>query len=104
MGGFMLVVAGTIDVRAEDRSAYLEARQAAISMTRAEEGCLEYAFSADSSDAGRVRVFEIWESDAALDNHLRRLDGSASNGVRSLVVARDLRRYVVSSSSPLRST
>lgn len=100
----MLVVAGTIDVRAKDRATYLEARQAAISTTRDEEGCLEYAFSADSSDAGRVRVFEIWESEAALDSHLRRLDRSASDGVQSLVIARDLRRYVVSSSSPLRST
>ncbi len=36
-----------------------------------EEGCLAYCFAADPVVPGRVQVYELWESEKALDDHLK---------------------------------
>jgi quinol monooxygenase YgiN len=38
--------------------------------TREEPGCLDYTMSPDADDPGRIRVFERWVSQEALDDHL----------------------------------
>src|SRR5438045_8021275 len=66
-GGTMtVIVAGHIDVEPGRRDEFLAGRQEAIQKSRAEAGCIEYVFSADSSDPGRVRMFERWESIEAM--------------------------------------
>ena len=40
--------------------------------TREEEaGCLAYCFAVDPVDPSRVQVYELWESEKALDDHLK---------------------------------
>jgi quinol monooxygenase YgiN len=96
-----LIVAGWIDVSATDRDAYLSSRLDAMITTRAEPGCVEYVFSADPVDPGRVRLFEQWDSRADLDVHLQvlRAKPPASGGVA--VVARSVAIYEIASSEPL---
>ena len=81
----MLIVAGSIEVEPAQRAAFLESRADAMRTSRAEEGCLEYTFSADPLDARRVVLLERWESAAALDAHLAAMRAGpppAEDGVR----------------------
>ncbi len=69
----MIIVSGTFQVDPLRRDEFLGERHEAMRSSRAEAGCLEYTFSADPLDAGRVLLFERWESQAALDAHLVRI-------------------------------
>ena len=73
----MIIVAGHIDVAPEQREEFLAGRAQTIRASRAEAGCIEYVFSADSLEPGRVRVFERWESKEALRAHLSALQSAA---------------------------
>jgi quinol monooxygenase YgiN len=95
----MLVVAGTIDVEPAQRQAFLEGRRDAVQASRGEPGCIEYAFSADLLDPGRVRIFERWESAEHLDAHLARADGGAASDVP--ILAAELLRYEIGGVGPL---
>ncbi len=63
----MLIVAGTFDVAPERREEFLASRRELQLHSRTEPGCIEYVFSADSIDPGRVRLFEIWQDQTSLD-------------------------------------
>jgi quinol monooxygenase YgiN len=98
----MIIVAGYIDVDPESRESFLVSRQDAIAATRTEPGCLDYVFSADSSDPARVRVFERWESDHDLDVHLAARAASAQTPATAAVRDRELLRYEISEVRSLR--
>ena len=100
----MIIVAGTIDVDPGRREEFLAGRQDTIRASRAESGCIEYVFSADSSDPGRVRVFERWESKDALRAHLAGIQSAPAppaGGVPRL--ATELVQYEVAGSGQLGS-
>ena len=99
----MLIVEGTIDVEPAERDAFLQGRRDGVLATRSEPGCIDYAFSADLVDPGRVRVFERWESAEALDAHLSLMAGGRAPGGSVAVLATDLRRYEINSVGPLRA-
>ncbi len=67
----MIVVAGTVVVRAERREEAARAARAMAAATRAETGCLEYRFAADLEDPNRILVFEAWETEDALARHFQ---------------------------------
>jgi quinol monooxygenase YgiN len=67
----MLIVAGEIVVEKGAIEAVREALQKVERATRAEAGCITYAFSVDVSDPQMVRIFERWESLDALRAHLQ---------------------------------
>jgi quinol monooxygenase YgiN len=73
----VIIVAGHIDVAPEQRDEFLAGRVETIRKSRAEAGCIEYVFSADALEPGRVRVFERWESKEALRAHLSALQSAA---------------------------
>jgi quinol monooxygenase YgiN len=66
----VIIVSGTFEVDPARREDFLLERHERMRSSRAEAGCLEYTFSADPLDAGRVLLFERWETQAALDAHL----------------------------------
>ena len=66
----MVIVAGTFEVDPEQREAFLTGRIDGMRTSRAEPGCLEYTFSADPTDPGRVLLFERWARQEDLDTHL----------------------------------
>jgi hypothetical protein len=97
----MIIVAGTIDVAPEERDAYLEGRKAAMLASREEDGCHEFAFSADIADPGRVRLFEIWESREALEAHLIPMRAAGNPPGSIAVLDRSVLLYDISAVGPL---
>jgi quinol monooxygenase YgiN len=67
----MLIVAGTVRLPAENLDRARPVMAAMATATRAEDGCLEYAYAEDVFDPGLVRVFERWRDRAALELHLQ---------------------------------
>ncbi|MEL7207280.1 MAG: putative quinol monooxygenase [Actinomycetota bacterium] len=65
----MIVVSGEIELDPADRDAAIAATESVVAATLQEEGCLTYGFWADPTDPGRFRVFEEWETEAALLAH-----------------------------------
>lgn len=63
----MVIVAGHVMVDPEQREAYLAGCVGVVERARRAGGCLEFAITADLLDAGRVNVFERWESQAAVE-------------------------------------
>jgi quinol monooxygenase YgiN len=90
----MLIVAGTFTVDPGRRAEFLESRVEAIETSRAEQGCLDYAMSADAIDPAVVRLFEVWSSRADLQAHLERVRSSVPREGGVPVLARDMKMYV----------
>ncbi len=69
----MVIVGGTFEVDPGKREQFLAGRLEMMHRSRNETGCLEYTFSADPIDPGRVLLFERWTSQEALDAHIAAL-------------------------------
>jgi quinol monooxygenase YgiN len=65
----MLIVTGEVVVEAGAVNKIREALQEMERATRAEPGCLAYAFSVDINEPTMMRIFEKWESLEALRAH-----------------------------------
>lgn len=66
----MVIVGGVFEVDPAQRDRFLAGRIEGMRRSRGEPGCIEYTFSADPLDPGRVVLFERWESQDHLDAHL----------------------------------
>ena len=86
----VIIVAGYFDVAEGDRRAYLDSKAAQAAHTLSETGCREYAFSADDVHAGRVRLFELWDSMNDLQAHLSNLRASAPDPSPVAVLSSDI--------------
>jgi quinol monooxygenase YgiN len=67
----MILISGTVRLPAENIAAAKPAMRAVIEATRAEAGCIEYAYSEDVLDPGLIHINERWESRAHLDAHMK---------------------------------
>jgi quinol monooxygenase YgiN len=65
----MLLIIGTIRLPADRVAAARPAMARMIAASRAEEGCIDYAYAEDVCAPGLVRVMELWRDQAALDRH-----------------------------------
>lgn len=66
----MIIVSGIIELDPANHDAAAEAMQKLSAATVQEEGNIEYAFWADLGQSGRFRVFEQWETEAAIEAHM----------------------------------
>lgn len=66
-----ILVVGTIRVPPETLDQARPAMQAMMTASRAEDGCLSYAYSQDLLDPGLIRVTEAWRDRAALAAHFQ---------------------------------
>ncbi|MDJ0864467.1 MAG: antibiotic biosynthesis monooxygenase [Myxococcota bacterium] len=66
-----VVIAGTVDVAPERRERAIRDAKGLIDEALGEPGCLAYEWTFDAFDAGRIHVFEEWESEQTLVEHLR---------------------------------
>ena len=66
-----VVVAGTVDVAPEKREQAIRSAKALIDEALAEPGCVAYEWTFDAFDPGRIHVFEQWESEETLIEHLK---------------------------------
>ena len=67
----MIVVAGTISIDPAKRDVAIAAIRDLMAETRKEKGCVVYVMSGDFEDAGCIRLFEEWESQEAIDAHVK---------------------------------
>ena len=65
----MIILAGTVRAPVDKLSAAQSAFTAMITATRAEPGCVSYAFAHDVLEPGLIRIFEIYADQAAVDFH-----------------------------------
>ncbi|WP_300576898.1 putative quinol monooxygenase [Phenylobacterium sp.] len=66
-----LVIAGTIRVPADRLEAFRPHMRAMLAASRAEDGCVDYAYAEDVAEPGLIRVFEVWRDQAAIDAHFQ---------------------------------
>ena len=64
------IIAGWMDY-GENRDKVLEHFATVAQHSRAEPGCLDYLVSADPHSAGRIIIFERWQSEQDLVEHFR---------------------------------
>lgn len=62
----VIIVTGRLELAPDDRDAFVADSRQLVRSARASSGCLDFAVSADTVDAGRVNVTERWESEQTL--------------------------------------
>lgn len=99
----MLIVAGFITTGDEGRDAFLEAVRPVVAATRAEVGCQEYTFSPDPDDPNRIMLFEIWDDQDSLTDHLASEHiGQWRQTSKALSVAgADVKKFTISEVGPV---
>ncbi|MGW5360675.1 putative quinol monooxygenase [Actinopolymorpha pittospori] len=62
----MVIVAGHIVVKPDERERYLADRVTVVEQARRAPGCLDFSIAADLIDPGRINIFERWDSQEAV--------------------------------------
>jgi quinol monooxygenase YgiN len=76
----MILITGTIKVESADELARLQdALIRRAKRSRADEGNIDYVFSANVEDPLEIRLFEAWESEETLNAHLQVPDAEFSD-------------------------
>jgi quinol monooxygenase YgiN len=65
----MIVLIGHFRLPADKVEAAHEPMAKVVAGTRAEAGCIKYAYAPEPGDPGLFHVSEVWDSQAALDAH-----------------------------------
>ena len=102
-----IVIAGTIAIDPERRTAVLAAIRPLVQKTRDEEpGCLEYAFTADTVEDNRIIVLERWKDESTLAAHFAHPNFLATkNALHDYGSgASVIRKYRVDVSEPVRDS
>ncbi len=99
----MVIVVGTAKLGEGALDAGKEALTAMIEASRAEDGCIEYAYSQDILDPTVLRITEKWVNDAALAFHFQTPHMAAfQNALAGLDVSIiEVRKYEAGEGSPL---
>ena len=67
----MVIVMGTVRVDPDAIERLRPAMEAMMAASRAEDGCLTYAYALDLLEPGLVRVSELWTDRPSLDAHFK---------------------------------
>ena len=98
-----MIVAGVFEVDPAQRDEFLRSQAPAMRRSRAEPGCLHYVFSADPVEAGRVYLFERWESKEALAAHLAAMQAGGRPAPSVPVVSAEVLQYEIGAVGPVGS-
>ena len=99
----MIVITGTVRIPAGSLDKVRPAMKAMVEGSRAEAGCIHYAYAEDVFEPGLIWVSESWTDGAALQAHAQTAhmatwrEAGAALGLHD----RQLTVYEVSSSRPL---
>ena len=98
-----LIIAGTVRVPPENFASLKPHMLKMLNASRAEDGCLEYAYGQDVAEPGLIRVFEVWRDQGALDAHFKAPHMAAwrAAGAELGVSDRKLFAYETASERPL---
>ncbi|HEY5926318.1 MAG TPA: antibiotic biosynthesis monooxygenase [Kofleriaceae bacterium] len=88
----MIVVAGQITVDPPQRDTFVKLSLESVAAARQTPACLDFVVAADPIDASRVNVFELWQSEAALEAFRGAGPGA---DLSSMIVSANVRQYRV---------
>ena len=99
----MILVVGTFRLPVASREAARSAMERIVALSRAEPGCIDYAYAEDVSELGVFRVSEAWESREALSAHFEAAHMAAWRREREDLglCDRDMRAYEVGKTEAL---
>jgi quinol monooxygenase YgiN len=100
----MLIIAGFITTEDEAaRDAFFAAVKPMVVATHTEPGCQEYVFSPDPDNSTRIRLFELWDDQAALDAHFATPHMAEFQGKMSgiAVAGMEIQKYTISDVGPV---
>ncbi|MBG0568405.1 putative quinol monooxygenase [Actinoplanes aureus] len=86
----MIIIAGMLQVDPAERDRYLTAVADVSRLARQAPGCFDFSQAPDELDAGRINVFERWESDEHL--HAFRDSGGPDMELPPILAA-EVRKY-----------
>ena len=66
----MIVVTGFLTIAPDKRAEAEAAIATLVPLTEAEDGCVQYRYSADLGNATRINIVEQWESEEAMTAHM----------------------------------
>jgi quinol monooxygenase YgiN len=89
----MLIIAGQIRVKDDERDAYVADCRQVVRAARASKGCLDFAITADTQEAGRINVYERWQDEETL---LAFRGSGPSSDQQTQILDASVRRYVIS--------
>ena len=67
----MLIVAGSAVVNPDQIAELTALGETMMKASRAEAGCRDYVFSIEVGAPSKLRIFEMWTDQAALDSHFQ---------------------------------
>lgn len=94
----MIIVAGSLQVDPDARAAYLRSCVDVTRAARVAPGCLDFHLSADSIEPGRINIFELWESVAAVEAFRQ---GGPSDDQQAMIRGASVVQYAVAASTRL---
>ncbi len=99
----MIIVNGHLKIPVASQDRALDSMKALITATRAEDGCIRYAFARDLLDPEIVHVSEAWESAAALKAHGQAPHMAAFGKVAATlgIMERDIKMHEADEGVPL---
>jgi quinol monooxygenase YgiN len=90
----MIIVAGALTVDPGQRDTYMDGCLSVVKAARRASGCRDFALSPDLLDAGRINVFERWDS----EEDLHRFRGSGpDDGQLAPLLSIDVEQWTVDS-------
>lgn len=91
----MVIVAAHITVDPVQRADYLSDCRGVVVQARCAPGCLDFAIAADLADPARVKIFERWDTQSAVEA----FRGSGpSDDQRTAILAASVAEYDVAGS------
>ena len=63
----MIIIAGYTLTEADERDAAVRGFSEMLERARKQDGCLDFSISADTLDAERTNLFELWRDQESLD-------------------------------------
>ena len=99
----MIIVAGTVAIKPENRDEAANVALKMVAATKVEVGCIAYDFWSDLGDPNRFHVYEEWETQDALEAHFKTSHmAEFMEALPSLIAGSpDIKRYEVSSVAQL---
>jgi quinol monooxygenase YgiN len=94
----MVIVSGHLEVAPDQRDAYLATCVPVVEAARRAVGCLDFALSADLVEAGRINVFERWESQEAVEAFR---GAGVGDDQSAKILGADVREYDISAARVL---
>jgi quinol monooxygenase YgiN len=100
----MLIIAGSITTEDGHRDAFMSAVAPMVAATLTESGCRDYAFSPDPDDANRIRLFELWDDQDALDAHFatEHMASFQQSLANIAVTGMEVQKYTIADVGPVR--